>query len=67
MKEKGVLDYEYKGNEYLQIYPSIDYEDGTKKYKTSQQIIPKGYYVCKPKKKEGVRIIPPLKDWFIFK
>lgn len=63
MKEKGDYDWKYKGNEYLQIYPSIDYEDGTNRYKTSRNIIPIGYYVCKPKNKDGIRYITPLKDW----
>jgi hypothetical protein len=63
MKEKNSYDYNYKGNEYLQIYPSIDYEDGTNRYKSSQQLIPRGYYVCKPRNKDGVRYITPLKQW----
>ncbi|MEO7313384.1 MAG: toll/interleukin-1 receptor domain-containing protein [Chitinophagaceae bacterium] len=63
IKEKGEYDFQYKGNEYLQIYPSIDYEDGTNRYKTSQKIIEKGYYVCKPKNKEGIRYITELKEW----
>lgn len=62
IKEKGESNSQYKGNEYLQIYPSIDYYDGTTFY-NSGKIIPQGYYVCKPKNKEGVRFIEPLKDW----
>lgn len=62
MKDVGVLDSEYKGNEYLQIYPSIEYRNGNTKY-TDGNLIPKGYYLCKPKDKDGVRIITPLKDW----
>lgn len=62
VKEKGQYNQQYKGNEYLQIYPHIDYEDGTAKY-TNGEIIPKGYYVAKPRNKEGIRIITPLKTW----
>lgn len=62
VKEKGQYNYQYKGNEYLQIYPHIDYEDGTSRY-SNGEIIPKGYYVAKPINKEGVRIITPLKTW----
>lgn len=62
IKEKGENDYQYKGNEYLQIYPSIDYYDGTTYYDTGK-IVPKGYYVCRPLNKENVRSIEPLKDW----
>ena len=47
MKENGDGDNEYKGNEYLQIYPRIDYRDGTTRY-SNQKLIPKGYYVCNP-------------------
>lgn len=63
IKEKGSWDFQYKGNEYLEIYPQIDYEDGTNRYRTSRRIIPEGYYWCKPKNKEGIRLITPLKDW----
>lgn len=62
VKEKGQYNHQYKGNEYLQIYPHIDYEDGTSRY-SNGEIIPKGYYVAKPRNKEGVRIITPLKTW----
>lgn len=62
VKEKGQYNHQYKGNEYLQIYPHIDYEDGTSRY-SNGEIIPKGYYVAKPRNKEGVRVITPLKTW----
>lgn len=63
IKEKGEHDFQFKGNEYLQIYPSISFEDGNKRYITSNKIIESGYYVCKPRNKEGVRYITPLKKW----
>lgn len=63
MKDFGAPDKSYKGNEYLQIYPQIDYRDGTSRYKTSRKIIQEGYYFCKPPNKDDVRIITPLKDW----
>lgn len=63
MKDSGAIDTKYKGNEYLQIYPRIDYEDGTKMYRNSRQIISRGYYSCKPRDENGVRIITPLEDW----
>lgn len=34
----------WSGNEYLQLYPSIEYFDGTTRYNTGE-IIPEGYYV----------------------
>lgn len=62
IKEKGEYDFQYKGNEYLQIYPSIDYENGTNTYRNGG-IIPKGYYVAEPPNKEGIRYITHLKTW----
>jgi hypothetical protein len=63
VKESTTYDSRYKGNEYLQIYPSIDYEDGTNRYSRTQTIIPRGYYVCKPRDKEGTRYITSLSQW----
>lgn len=37
-------DRQWGGNEYLQLYPSIEYFDGTTKYNTGETIS-KGYYV----------------------
>ena len=37
-------DRQWSGNEYLQLYPSIEYFDGTTTYNTGENI-PKGYYV----------------------
>jgi hypothetical protein len=67
MKEKGKYDSEYKGNEYLQIYPSIDYEDGTNRYSNTGGLISEGYYVADPINKEGKRNLTPLKDWLFKK
>lgn len=50
-------DREWKGNEYLQLYPSIEYFDGTTTYNTGQ--IPEGFYVCYHYKNE----ITPLANW----
>lgn len=63
IKEKGEYDFQFKGNEYLQIYPSISFENGNERYIASNKIIESGYYVCKPRNKEGVRSITPLKKW----
>jgi hypothetical protein len=62
VKEKGEYDFRYKGNEYLQIYPHIDYEDGTGIYSSGVRI-PAGYYVVEPLNKDGIRYINPLKTW----
>jgi hypothetical protein len=63
VKEKDQYNFEYKGNEYLQIYPHIDYEDGTNSYINNGGTIPKGYYVAEPLTKDGIRYITPIKDW----
>jgi len=62
IKEKGEYDFQYKGNEYLQIYPQIDYEDGSGQYQDGRQI-PAGYYISNPVNKNNVRIITPLGKW----
>ncbi len=62
IKEKGSYDYQYKGNEYLQIYPRIDFENGTNHYKQGR-VIPRGYYVSEPVSKNNERLITPLADW----
>ena len=60
MKEKDTSNYSYKGNEYLQIYPRIDYENGLNQYE-SGKIIPEGYYVSTLN--GNSRTITLLKDW----
>lgn len=62
VKEKGEYDYQYKGNEYLQIYPHIDYEDGTDTYSNGDRIAA-GYYVVEPPNENRIRYINPLKTW----
>lgn len=62
VKEKGELNSQYKGNEYLHIYPHIDYENGSSLYSNGNRI-PAGYYVAAPRNKEGIRYINPLKTW----
>ncbi len=60
MKEKGQYDYLYKGNEYLQLYSSIEYFDGTSNYNNGNRI-PSGYYVRTPKSEDYT--IQTLRDW----
>lgn len=63
IKEKGEYDSQYKGNEYLQIYPHIDYRDGTTSYRNNGGLIPRGYYLVKPKDKDGIIYITNIETW----
>lgn len=51
----------FKGAEYLKIYPYISYEDGNRKYKNGFYI-PKGYYVVTPIDIE-TESVTSLKEW----
>lgn len=61
IKEKNMLDNQYKGNEYMQIYPFIAFYEGTEHYNNGKPI-ERGYYVCYYNQ-EGTRIIISLRDW----
>jgi hypothetical protein len=53
-------DRNWTGNEYLQLYPSIEYYDGTTRYSDTREIIKEGFYV---KYHYNNNIIVPLLDW----
>ena len=53
-------DREWKDNEYLQLYPSIEYFDGTTQYTNTKEVIPEAFYV---KYRYNNNIIVPLWDW----
>lgn len=61
MKPKGSLDYQYRGSEYMSIYPYISYYNGTETYTNGEPIL-QGYYVSSIEK--DVNYITPLEDWF---
>lgn len=61
MKPEGSYDRDYKGSEYMKIYPYISYFDGTEKY-TNGKPIPRGYYV-RSHESNG-NYITPLEKWF---
>ncbi|MFK7900064.1 MAG: toll/interleukin-1 receptor domain-containing protein [Cyclobacteriaceae bacterium] len=52
----------WNGNEYLQIYPSIEYENGYGKT-NGGDYIPKGYYVLYPPNSNGSRTFMTLEKW----
>ena len=57
MKPKGAYNFEYKGSEYMQIYPYIAYSDGTEI--SNGSYIQKGYYICYPDENS----ITSLENW----
>ncbi|MFY0675640.1 MAG: toll/interleukin-1 receptor domain-containing protein [Bacteroidia bacterium] len=61
IKNRGQLDYQYKGNEYLQIYPNIDYF----KAFTNREghFFKEGYYHKSLKGNDGRFYLTPLQDW----
>lgn len=60
LKPAGTLDSSYKGTEYMSIYPSIAYYDGTERNDGDR--VAAGYYV---RQKEGDSYrITPLSEWF---
>jgi len=61
IKEKGTYDWNYKGNEYLHIYPKIQHYEGFRNLEG--HYFQTGYYVCLPENKDGRVIITLLKDW----
>ena len=61
IKEKGEYDSQYKGNEYLQIYPTISYNNAFTNIKG--HYFKEGYYVEKPKSKDGTIYITELTEW----
>ncbi len=61
IKEKGTYDHNYKGNEYLQIYPCISYNKAFTNI--HGHYFKEGYYVEKPIDKNGVRYITELSEW----
>ncbi len=58
MKDGGMSDSSYKGNEYMSIYPYISFYDGTEKYDTGF-FVQRGYYV----RDESSQVITPLGEW----
>lgn len=60
MKERGMSDSAYKGNEYMEIYPHIVYRGGNDTYLSGEKI-PDGYYV-RSKTTTGYKLVP-LKKW----
>ena len=61
LKPKGAWDFDYKGAEYLNIYPYICYYNGSETY-INGTMIPRGYYIRY--RENGSNYITPLENWF---
>lgn len=61
IKEKGQYDFQYKGKEYMSIYPQIIYYDGSEQYTLGARVTPGFYYGYRDDK--GTINITPLNDW----
>jgi len=61
VKDKGQYDSQYKGNEYLQIYPRIDYYTAFTNYQGLY--FKEGYYVKSLEDSDGRYYLTLLKDW----
>ncbi len=62
IKPKDSYDYQYKGNEYLEIYPHIIYYDGSEKYNDGTYV-KQGFYVGYLKEDGLTTNITPLETW----
>jgi hypothetical protein len=63
LKETGEYDWEYEGNEYLQIYSRIDFEPRPFTDGRNGRIHPSGYYVEYPEDEDGITVVTRLTDW----
>ncbi len=61
IKEKGSYDHNYKGNEYLQIYPRIDYNNEFTN--ATGYTFKSGFYFKLPPDKNGKIYITELGQW----
>lgn len=61
IKDEGELYTDYKGHEYMQIYPTIRYYDGSEKY-TNGTYVEQGYYYAYFNE-DGTLFITPLRTW----
>jgi hypothetical protein len=61
MKEIGTYDHNFRGNEYLQIYPRIEYNNEFTNL--HHHTFKAGFYVAKPPAKDGTIYITELIEW----
>ncbi|MBQ3495251.1 MAG: toll/interleukin-1 receptor domain-containing protein [Clostridia bacterium] len=63
IKKADVSEREYKGNEYMQIYPYITYFGQGEKFSDGETITP-GYYIREIKPAGNRGYLTPLRKWF---
>lgn len=62
VKERMTNNNQYKGNEYMQIYPFIAYFDGLER-SSNGHIFKRGYYVCQKDSEGNTSVLKRLEDW----
>lgn len=61
MKDSSISEDDYDGKEYMEMYPTIVFRDGTTFYKNSTKKIEKGLYIRK--RNEDGFSIEPFESW----
>ena len=61
MNDTDLSDDDYSGNEYMELYPTIVYRDGTTKYNNTGEVITKGLYL-RTKNDSGFTL-KKFEDW----
>lgn len=62
VKEIMTSNTQYKGNEYMQIYPFIAYFEGFETYYNGT-FVKRGYYVCQKDSEGNISVLKRLEDW----
>lgn len=62
VKEIMTSNNQYKGNEYMQIYPFIAYFDGLER-SSNGLFFERGYYVCQKDSEGNTSVLKRLEDW----
>lgn len=62
MNDTELSDDDYTGNEYMELYPSIVFRDGTTKYRNTGETIPIGLYI-RSKKTDGLITLTKFEKW----
>ena len=61
MNDTDISEDDYSGNEYMELYPTIVYRDGTTRYNNTGEIITSGLYLRK--KKDSGYTLKKFEEW----